>query len=72
MRIVDSYAMRGIVADRKADLELAVDYISFFAIIGKLDEDMVMRLASRITPHLGFGSPTMKKLLAMAGFPVCP
>mgnify|MGYP007099006572 CR=1 FL=1 len=71
-RIVDSYAMRGIVAGRKGDLDLAVDYISFFAVIGKLDEDRVMRLASRITPHLGFGSPTMKKLLATAGFPVYP
>lgn len=71
-RIVDSYAMRGIVADRKEDLNLAVDYISFFAAIGKLDQDMMMRMAAMITSHVGVGSSIMKRLLTTAGFPVCP
>lgn len=70
--IVDSYAMRGIVAERKGDLDLEVDYISFFATIGKLDQDMMMRMAAMITSHVGVGSPTMKRLLTIAGFPVCP
>ena len=65
--IVDSYAMRGIVADRKGDLDLEVDCISFFAAIGKLDQDMMMRMAAMITSHVGVGSLTMKRLLTLPG-----
>ena len=69
-RIVDSYAVRGILTGRKEDLNLAVDYMAFFAVIGRMDQDMMMHMAAQITPHVGLGSPIMKRLLAMVGFPV--
>ena len=69
-RIVDSYAVRGILTGRKEDLDLAVDYMAFFAVIGRMDQDMMMHMTAQITPHVGLGSPIMKRLLAMVGFPV--
>lgn len=70
LNIADCYAIRGILLNSKSDLELAVNYLVFFATINQLDAQDFQNVAGRIVSNSRLGSPIQKKLLSMLGYPV--
>lgn len=68
--IADCYAVRGILLNRKNDLDLAVNYLLFFATIHQLDANDFHNVAGRIISNSRLGSPIQKKLLSMMGYPL--